>query len=190
MNNSTITTPDNNDNNKDNATLEENVSVSGYTCLDSKCIVSIDNSVGATTEYTLNINSDLFTKLGDYEDYIKLDIYYSQGKDKKNIVDYKIFLKSTNEDITDIKTEDELREKIGMYSIGTYTDSFTLVSIGGEESYTYTTYTFVNDKNIQYEMEYINDNGTLDLTEGNEYNITFEVTEDTFGYEYTLKSIN
>lgn len=190
LNNSTITTPDNNDNNKDNATLEENVSVSGYTCLDSKCIVSIDNSVGATTEYTLNINSDLFTKLGDYEDYIKLDIYYSQGKDKKNIVDYKIFLKSTNEDITDIKTEDELREKIGMYSIGTYTDSFTLVSIGGEESYTYTTYTFVNDKNIQYEMEYINDNGTLDLTEGNEYNITFEVTEDTFGYEYTLKSIN
>ena len=84
-----------------------------------------------------------------------------------------------------------------MYSIGTHTDSFTLVKIGdtgfdisGEESYTYTTYTFVNDKNIQCEMEYINDNGTLDLTEGNEYNITFEVTEDTFGYEYTLKSIN
>ena len=197
LNNSTITTPDNNDNNKDNATLEENVSVSGYTCLNSKCTVSIDNSVGATTEYTLNINSDLFTKLGDYEDYIKLDIYYSQSKDKKTIVDYKIFLKSTNEDITDIKTEDELREKIGIYSIGTHTDSFTLVKIGdtgfdisGEESYTYTTYTFVNDKNIQCEMEYINDNGTLDLTEGNEYNITFEVTEDTFGYEYTLKSIN
>ncbi len=179
-------------------TLVENVNVNGYNCFGSKCSVTIANDDGNSEDYSLGIdNSDFFSKLGDYKDYIKLNIYYNQKGNDKTIVDYKIFLKSSDEDITSVKTENELRDKIGLYSIGTHTDSLTLKAIGttgfgydNDNSYTYTEYTFVDDKNNEYEMKYINNNGTLDLTEGQKYNVTFEVSEGTFDYEFTIKSIN
>lgn len=179
-------------------TLVEDVSVSGYSCFNSKCNISIEDSTNNTTDYVLSINnSELFNTLGDYKDYIKLNIYYTQKGNEKTIVDYKIFLKSNNEDISNVKTENELRNKIGLFSIGTHTETFTLTEIGttgfgfkNDTSYTYTSYTFVDSKNIEYEMKYINDNGTLNLVEGNRYKVTFEVAEDTFGYEFTIKSIN
>lgn len=179
-------------------TLVENVSVGGYSCFNSKCNVTIDDSNNNSSDYVLSINnSDLFNTLGDYKDYIKLNIYYTQKGNEKTIVDYKIYLKSNNEEISSVKTENELRDKIGLYSIGTHTDSFTLTEIGttgfgfkDDKSYTYTSYTFVDSKNIEYEMKYINDDDTLNLIEGNKYTVTFEVTEDTFSYEYTIRSIN
>ena len=179
-------------------TLVENVYVNGYSCLGSKCSVTIENVDGNSEDYSLGIdNSDFFSKLGDYKDYIKLNIYYNQKGNDKTIVDYKIFLKSSDEDITSVKTENELRDKIGLYSIGTHTDSLTLKAIGttgfgydNDNSYTYTEYTFVDDKNNEYEMKYINNGDTLDLTEGQKYNVTFEVSEGTFDYEFTIKSIN
>ena len=178
--------------------LVENVHVNGYSCIGSKCSVTIANDDGNSEDYSLGVdNSDFFSKLGDYKDYIKLNIYYNQKGNDKTIVDYKIFLKSSDEDITSVKTENELRDKIGLYSIGTHTDSLTLKAIGttgfgydNDNSYTYTEYTFVDDKNNEYEMKYINNNGTLDLTEGQKYNVTFEVSEGTFDYEFTIKSIN
>lgn len=45
------------------------------------------------------------------------------------------------------------------------------------------------NKNIEYEMKYKNDNGSLKLTEGKQYTVTFEVSEGTFGYDFTIKSI-
>ena len=94
-------------------------------------------------------------------------------------------------------TENELRDKIGLYSIGIHTDSLTLKNIGttgfgyaNDNSYTYTEYTFVDSKNNEYEMKYINNDDTLDLTEGQKYHVTFEVSEGTFDYEFTIKSIN
>ena len=109
---------------------------------------------------------------------------------------YKIYLKSNNEDISSIKTENELRDKIGLYSIGTHTDTFTLKKIGtpgfgykDNVPYTYTTYIFVDNQNVEYEMKYINSNGTLNLTVGNKYTVTFEVTENTFDYEFNIKSV-
>ena len=179
-------------------TLVENVYVNGYSCLGAKCSVTIENVDGNSEDYSLGIdNSDFFSKLGDYKDYIKLNIYYNQKGNDKTIVDYKIFLKSSDEDITSVKNENELRDKIGLYSIGTHTDSLTLKAIGttgfgydNDNSYTYTEYTFVDDKNNEYEMKYINNNDTLDLTEGQKYNVTFEVSEGTFDYEFTIKSIN
>lgn len=178
--------------------LVENVIVSGHGCFGSKCNVSIDDSNGNSTEYELSVsNSDLFVELGDYEDYIKLDIYYTQKGSTKTIVDYKIFLKSNNEDISSVKNVGELRDKIGLYSLGTHTDTLTLTEIGmtgfgwsDDDSYTYTSYKFVDSHNNEYEMKYINDNGSLNLVEGNKYSVTFEVTEGTFDYEYTIKSIN
>lgn len=193
FNNKGITTTENG---SEDGTLVENVSVAGYSCINSECTISIEDSTGASTDYVLGVKSDLFNDLGDYKDYIKLNIYYNQKGSDKIIVGYKIFLKSNNEDITGVKTENELRDKIGLYSIGTHTDTFTLTEIGSvgfgykdDKSYTYTEYTFVDSKNIEYVMQYINDNGTLNLTKGNKYNVTFEVSEGTFGYDFTIKNV-
>ena len=61
-----------------------------------------------------------------------------------------------------------------------------------DKSYTYVDYTLVDSKNNEYEMKYIIPDGSkgLDLVEGNTYTITFEVAEDTFGYEFYIKSVN
>lgn len=178
-------------------TLLEDVSVEGYGCMNSKCNVSIATATGETETYSLKINdSDFFNKLGDYKDYIKLNIYYVANKDTKTIVDYKIYLKSTNEEITDVKNENDLRDKIGLYSVGTHTDTFTLTEIGepgfgfkDNNSYTYTDYKFTNSKGTEFEMKYINDSNSSNLVEGNNYTVTFEVSEDTFGYDFTIKSV-
>lgn len=178
-------------------TLVEDVIVSGYSCFNSKCSFSIEES-NDYVDYVFSANNiDLFKILDDYSDYVKVDIYYTQKGSEKTIVDYKVFLKSNNEEITNIKTEDELRTKIGLYSVGTYTDSFTLSEVGmigagfkDDTSYTYTDYTFIDSKNNEYEMKYIHSNGIINLVEGNKYSITFEVVEDTFGYEFYIKNVN
>lgn len=131
------------------------------------------------------------------EDYIKLNIYYNNKGNVKTIVGYKIFLKSNNEDISNISTENELRNKIGLYSLGMHTETLTLRKIGvtgygfaDNESYIYTVYTFVDSKNIEYEMNYKNNSDSSNLVEGKKYRVTFEVSKGTFEYEYNIKSIN
>ena len=180
-----------------NGTLVENIMVNGYSCFGSSCTISIEDSEGTITDYTLNSSDELFQTLGDYQDYILVNIYYTSNGNKKTITNYEIYLKSNNEDISSIKTESELRDKIGLYSVGTHTDTFTLKEIGtsgfGYEdnvAYTYTDYVFVDSKNVEYEMKYINSNGTLNLTEGNKYTVTFEVVEGTFDYEFTIQSVS
>ena len=178
------------------ATLVEDVTVSGYSCFGSKCNVSIEES-GNYVDYVFGAsNIDLFNVLDNYADYVKVNIYYTKKGSDKTIVDYKIYLKSNNEEITSVKTEDELRSKIGLYSVGTHTESLTLTEVGmtgagfkDNTSYTYTDYTFVDSKNNEYEMKYIHTNGTISLVEGNKYTVTFEVVEDTFGYEFYIKNI-
>ncbi len=177
-----------------NGKLVENVSISDYNCINSKCDVSIKDFDGNITKYKLKVNdSDLFIKLNDYTDYIKLNIYLNS----KTITSYKIYLKSNNEDISNITSEEELRSKIGLYNIGTYTSVFTLKKIGNigagfndDESYTYITYTLVDSNNIEYKMKYINPDNNLNLVEGNKYNVTFEVTEGIIDYDFTIKMIN
>ncbi len=194
--NSSDSTNNSNSSTSNTGTLVENVIVNGYSCFGSKCTISIEDSNGNATDYTMNSNDDLFQILGDYTDYIKVNIYYTSKGNEKTISSYKIYLKSSNEDISSIKTESELRDKIGLYSLGTHTDTFTLKEIGttgfgynDNVSYTYTNYTFVDSKNVEYEMKYINSNGTLNLTEGNKYTVTFEVVEGTFDYEFNIKSV-
>ena len=86
--------------------------------------------------------------------------------------------------------------KITLSSVGTHTDTFTLTEIGepgfgfkDNNSYTYTDYKFTNSKGTEFEMKYINDSNSLNLVEGNNYTVTFEVSEDTFGYDFTIKSV-
>jgi len=186
-----------NDNSNKNATLVEDVAVKGYSCIGLECSVSIEKE-NELTDYVFNANNvELFKLLGDYKDYVKIDIYYNEN----SIVDYKVFLKSTNEEVTNVTNEDELRTKIGLYSLGTHTDIFTLSKIGttgvgikDDESFTYANYVLTDSKNIEYEMKYIisddSKNIMKNLVEENKYNITFEVVEETFGYEFYIKSIN
>lgn len=178
-------------------TLLENVSVAGYSCLDTKCNITIENENGDMEDYSLNINnSELFKKLGDYKDNVKLNIYYSKKGNQKTIVNYKLYLKSTDEDISNIKTENELRDKLGLYSTGTHTDTLTLKETGltgfgstDDKSYSYIEYTFTDSNNNEYKMKYIIDKESPKLTEGKQYSVTFEVTEGDFEYEFTIKSI-
>lgn len=178
-------------------TLVEDVSVQGYSCFNSKCSISIEDKTGNTTNYILeNSKSDFIKVLSNYKDYIKLNIYYAKKGSEITIVDYKIFIRSNNKDISSVSTEDQLRDKIGLYSVGTHTASFTLTEIGtvgfasqGNQSYTYRNYKFVNEKNTTFQMKYINDNGSLGLVQGNKYIITFEVTKSNFGYDFVIKSI-
>ena len=185
------------------AILIEDVIISGYTYAgddleylkyNKAFVKKADND--ETYLFRLN-NVDLFTMLGDYRDYLKVDIYYTQKGDEKIIIDYKVFLKSSNEEITNVKNEDELRNKIGLYATGIHTDVFTLSEIGmiggsykDNTTYTYKDYTFVDNKNIEYDMRYINPDGTINFVEGNKYTVTFEVLEGTFGYEFYIRSIN
>lgn len=182
-----------------NAILVEDATITSYSYFNSKCSMGIKNSNGeAKYEFGAN-NAELFLTLRDYMDYIKLDIYYTQEGDKKTIVDYKFYLKSNNEEITGVSDESELRSKIGLYSLGTHTGTFTLTEIGttgfgfdDDESYTYIDYTMVDEKNNEYEMRYIIPNGTnaLNLIKGNSYSVSFEVVEEVFGYKFYIKSVN
>lgn len=178
-------------------TLAEDVSVQWYSCFNSKWSISIEDKTGNTTNYILeNSKSDYIKVLSNYKDYIKLNIYYAKKGSEITIVDYKIFIRSNNKDISSVSTEDQLRDKIELYSVVTHTDSFTLTEIGtvgfasqGNQSYTYRNYKFVNEKNTTFQMKYINDNGSLGFVLGNKYTVTFEVTKSNFGYDFVIKSI-
>lgn len=112
-------------------TLVEDVSVQGYSCFNSKCSISIEDKTGNTTNYILeNSKSDYIKVLSNYKDYIKLNIYYAKKGSEITFVDYKIFIRSNNKDISSVSTEDQLRDKIGLYSVVTHIDSFTLTEIG------------------------------------------------------------
>ena len=199
-NNRENTTNENKTNNSDtkDATLVENVTVNGSFCLNSECTISIEES-GKSVDYAFAAdNIDLFNKLSYYSDHIKINIYYTKKGSKKTIVDYKIYLKSNNEEIKNVKSEDELRDKIGLYSVGTHTESFTLNEIGStgfgykdDEAYAYIDYTLLDSKNNVYEMKYIISDGSsaLNLTKGKKYDVTFEVVKDTIGYDFYIKSV-
>lgn len=186
----------NNDNSK-NETLLENVDIVSYTCFFSNCSFEIKDSSGLTDNYSFNsANTDIFEILSNYKDYINLNIYYTLKDDEKVISNYQIYSKINNKDITYVKTENELRGEIGLYTLGTYTDVYTLSEkwdlsyscINGECEY-YTKYVFVDSNNNEYEMKYLSMD-TLDLTVGNKYNVTFEVVEGDFEYEYILKKVD
>lgn len=175
-----ITNPNNkNNNNNSNQNVIENASIAGYACINSKCTLTVNDQDGKTTDYTIDENA-IITKLSDYSKYINLDIYYN---DDNAITKYKITSKNNNEDISDVKTEEELIKKLGLYTIGTYTEKLTF-----KENGTFNSYIFINDKNLELEMDYP-DSSTSKLIENNEYTVTFEVTEGIFGYEYTIKEI-
>ena len=183
-----------------NGTLIEDVRISGHMCMGESCTFSVilKDEVDYV-EYAYNgPNVELVKSLSDYDEYVKVNIYVTGEGENAAIVNYELFNKSTNEKIEGVTTEAELRTVLGMYNVGTHTAEFTMVEIGSvgfgfgdnDESYTYRNYTLADAKGYEYEMKYINPGKELDsLVEGNKYTVTFEVTEGTFDYEYTIKEI-
>ena len=62
-----------------------------------------------------------------YDKYVRFDIYYKPNGTSREIVGHKAYLRETNEDVTNIQHEGELREKIGLYGLGKHTDELTFV---------------------------------------------------------------
>ena len=182
-------------------TLLENIDISGYMCMGQECTYNINGTDESSIFYYKGNNKELFDELSDYKDDIKVNIYYKDEKGKKIITSYEIFLKESNENISSIKNINELREKLGLYALGTQTDELTLKEIGtpgfgfsNDESYTYVDYEFENNSGKVFEMKYIFKDGEsqddLALEIDKKYNVTFEVVEGTFHIEYNIKSIN
>ena len=168
--------------NTTNGTLIENVKVNGYGCVGSICTLSVGNE-----SYSYNSNSfKILNIFNDYDEYVSLNLYYTQKDNTKTIVGYKLFLKSNGEDITnEIKSENDLRDKLGLYTAGIHTETLTFEEISfGDE------YGFIDKNGTKLNMNYENAPSNLNLVEGKEYNITFEVAKKYFGYEYFIKSIN
>ena len=174
----------------------ENAKINGYVCNDNKCTVSIGDSDNAV-DYSLDIaNPKTFTALGEYEDYININISYVEKEGKKSIVDYKIIIKSTNENIGSITTEDELRDKLNLFSLGNHTESLVYTKYGSAGSgtedgkdYTFKTFIFTDSNNNTYEMKYKNPDDSLNLVENNTYTVTFDVVKGDFETEYIITSI-
>ncbi len=179
--------------NQEEGNLVEDITIDNYMCYEKDCTLTIVDKNNNSTEYTSkSIDTEYLRLLEHYKDYIKINIYYSE----KNITSIKTYTKDNNEDISNIKDEESLRKKLGLYTLGTYTENLTLTSIGtpgfgvkDDYSYTYSSYKFTDSKNNNYEMKYINPPSTLNLKEGQSYKVTFEVVEGTFEYEYNIKSI-
>ena len=177
--------------------LLENADLNGYMCLGSNCSVQEGDFTDDSGKYTLNTsNNELMEVLLDYKEYIKLDVYYTEKGNEKTIVEYKIYIKETGEDITSIKNEAELREKLGLYTLGTHTETLTVkktkgsgAGFEGDNNFLYIDYIFTDSKQREYEMRYKYKSNPLNLNPGSKYTVTFEVVDGTFGYEYNIKDV-
>ena len=180
----------------DKTILLEDVNFLGHSCFDSKCSYAL-GTVGSDKEeeYSFDAdNNELFKSLSDYLDYIKVNIYYTEKDNVKTIVNYKLILKSTNEELNNINSEEDLREKIGMFSKGNHTESLKLLDVSNEgfgideneNTYTYVECQFQDTNNNNYLMIYKNPDKSIELVVDNTYSVTFEVIKGTFGYEYDI----
>ena len=179
--------------------LMEDVKISGHACSTYNSVTQCTITIGTEEEsvdYALEVtNKDLFLVLSDYKKYIKVNVSYNEKGTSKTIVDFKLYLKSTNEEISNTITEKELREKLKLFNEGEYTETLTLTTIGSsgvgmtdDETYSYTSYIFTDSNNNEYEMKYKNPPSKLKLTEGKQYTVNFEVKKDS-DYEFNIKSI-
>ncbi len=171
----------------------EDADYDSFGCIGSSCSMTFSNE-GNSKKYKIDEKYyDMIVLLKRYNKYIKLNLYHNN----KKITDYKIILRSNGNEIDKVSNEEELRKAIGLYGIGTYTDTFSLKSIGNNSfyfgddgSYTFDNYIFVDKNGNECEMKYINTNGSLSLNIGNSYTITFEVKKNSADiYEYIIKNV-
>ena len=149
---------------------------------------------GYLIEYEKVGYSDL-NRMTEYAEYIKLDIYYIKFFNNKVIVDYKMYTKDTNEDITNIEDTDELEEKLHLKDEKNYkTEIFTVISASEEKTgyiygmpYSYKTYTLMDSNLNKYKMDYYSEKKPL--ISGKKYEIYYSETKNYYkGTTYKIIS--
>lgn len=192
-----------NDNTKLETTTVKNVQFGSRICVNDVCSYGLTDADGSnSTEYVFEAeNEELFSKLSDYAEMITVDIKTAIKDDKKLILGYQIYKTGTEEEIK-VSDANELRTQLGLYAYGNYTEKLTLkgidttpgVGINEEESYAYFNITFVNEKDMELEMKYmVHENEEMpkleDYKVGDEYTVTFKVSQGAFDVEYTIVEV-
>ena len=175
----------------------DDVKIIGYGCTGDNCIIyfTLKDSEDENECIFAGENLELIKVLSDYMDYVKVDIHVSGEDDNISIVEYDVYSKSTGEEFTNIKTENELRTKLGMPVVGIYTKNLIFSKMGssgiGEDElgeFAYKNYEFYDYEDNDYVLKYISrDYSFIDgLSEATSYNVKFEVNND---YEFILLGI-
>ena len=184
-------------NNKTESVLLKDVKVLDHSCEEDKCLITFESSVGIDKYTTSKADGEVIGLLFDYADYVRLDVYYDNKDTNKKVVKYKLYLKTNDKEIS-VSNEKELREKIGLYDEGKYTQELTFIKNGEygishtiEGTSLYYEYVFTNDNNMTYTMTYYSSKDELNLTKDKKYKVTFEVSKDEFfdDFKYTIISV-
>ena len=195
----------NNNNNNNNGGETKNtksykdVTINGQMCINNDCTFTISGSeLGEDTDFKFTDKRvDLFEALSEYSEYVKVDIDYTDGKEK-TITNFTMYNKSTNEKV-EAKTEEELRNALGLYNEGTYTEEYTLkeqmepmMGFSDDEAYSSVELVFEDSNGKRISMNQKFESGQLIDTYDVDakYMVTFEVKKGSFGYEYNITEIS
>ena len=156
--------------------LIENAYISGTSCELTGCKVEIEGN-NEVKEYTLKTNNnELVLTASMYVNYVRLDLYYSDDI----IEGYKIYNLLTNEELIDVKDENDLRNRLNLLEEGTYTkelklDFFRQTTVFDRDAGYILCYEvdFV-DSDRKYTMYYLGDDNSI-LEKGKTYKVKFEL---------------
>jgi len=179
----------------ENNKVMKDAEVDGSSCYDGHCNIYVGMEL---YEVGKKENAILEKEAYIYKDKLKFDLYLTSD----NIVsDYKVYVKATNEDVTNINDENELRKKLGLFPFGKNVEKLTYTEEGSNGVHiknnimsTYKSYIFTDkDNNIHVFYYYYKGKNKLDskLKVGKTYTVTFEVIEEDMGdgYKNLIKSV-
>jgi hypothetical protein len=173
---------------QDGTRVLKNGKVTGYSMFNGEGIlfVEVDGQ-----EIELKFKNDKFLEvLNSYEDYIRVNITYTESGNNKYLGDYDLVNAKTGDIITGVKDEIDLRNRLGLKNEGTYTEQLKLktplenqgIGIDDEGTYTYYLLTFEKDNGEDFKIILkIPEGETRDISfleAGNMYNLTYEVRKD------------
>ena len=180
----------------------ENVKITGHMSIGNDHTIYIEVD-GEEKEFKYDgSNVELLTSLGDYSESIKVNITYVVNDGTNKLIKFTIFDQKTGDELK-VDNVADLRTKLGLYNVGTYTEEFVLKETSdfpgfgineNEQSYAFYDLTFTKDSGEDLTLKYIvleSEEYNADLlVVGSRYKVTFKVEEDSFGdYECTITEI-
>ncbi len=181
---------------QDGTRVLKNGEVTGYSLFNGQGIlyVEVDNQ-----EFEINFKGDEFLPiLSNYGEYVRVNITYTEAGKDKYLGSYDLVNAKTGNIITGVKDEVDLRNRLGLKNVGTYTELLTLrtpldnqgTGIDDEGEYTFYELTFENESGEEFRISLqIREGDTRDysfLQVGEKYNVTYEVKKDSFDEYDTL----
>ncbi len=169
--------------------------VDGSSCFEKHCDIYVGMEL---YEVAKKENAILQNEALYYKDKLTFDLYLTPDN---KVSDYKVYVKATKEDVSDVNDENVLRKKLGLFPFGENVEKLTFaqdgydgVSIENNVKSTFRSYIFTdNDKNVHVFYYYFKGKNNLNskLKVGKTYTLTFDVVEDDMGdgYKNLLKSI-